>query len=300
MIRTTALVLLLGALIGFAVHSEIRQRNSPIGKIQTEQEEGTDAGQQIRPDSQTVAPRKIDQDLLRESGWGRTEKVKSLLDSGAYVDARDVNGDTSLITAALMGFSDTVELLLERGADVNARNNLGSTALIEAAAMDWRDIVELLLSNGADKKVRNIAGLTALDAAQREGHKDMAHVLKSGAVTRRAEPASYSYVNVDSGLHQAAIDGDITKIRNLLASGANVNAKDKDGRTALILAALKGRVEVVQLLLNNGADPNAQDKQGDTAMSGVRRSGQIRMGQLLKKSGAKTPAYNQIISEPKN
>lgn len=300
MIRTTALVLLLAALIGFAVHTEIRQNNRPLAKEQTEPAEETSAWQQRRSDSQNVVPRKIDHDLLNEAGWGRTEKVKSLLDSGAYVDARDDNGDTSLIAAAIMGSSETVKLLLERGADVNAKNNLGSTALIEAAAMDKTDIVELLLSSGADKKVTNIAGLTALDAALIEKHAEMAHLLRSGAGKRQAVPDSNSdsYAELNAALHQAAIDGDVSKIRGLLASGANVNAKNKDGRTPLILAVLQGRVDVVQLLLNNGADPNAQDKQGETAMSAVRKSGQIYIGQLLRKAGAKTPAYNQIISEP--
>ena len=148
--------------------------------------------------------------------------------------------------------------------------------------MDKTEIVELLLSGGADKKVTNIAGVTALDAALIEKHTEMAHLLKSGAVKKQAGVASVSYTDMNSDLHQAAIDGDVSKIRGLLASGANVNAKNQDGRTALILAAVQRRVDVVQFLLNNGADPNARDKQGDTAMSIVRQSGQIHMGQLLR------------------
>jgi ankyrin repeat protein len=42
----------------------------------------------------------------------------------------------------------------------------------------------------------------------------------------------------------------------LLKSGADVNAKNNDGLTALMLASSYGRKEIVKLLLDNGADVN--------------------------------------------
>ena len=62
-----------------------------------------------------------------------------------------------------------------------------------------------------------------------------------------------------------AVDhGNIDSVRKLLAAGADVNAKDVFGRTALAYACSSGRAsdDVIELLLSAGADPNAADKAG--------------------------------------
>jgi ankyrin repeat protein len=292
------MILSLAALIGFAVYSEIRQRTRTPVENRTDQIEQE---QPAEPDAsldtgEVAGPRKIDLDLLNEASWGRTENVRLLLESGADINTRDTNGDTPLIAAAFMGYNETVKLLLEKGAEVNAQNNLGSTALMEAATMNKPETVAMLLSNGADTKAKNIAGLTALDAALRDNNVEMARLLRSGVLKKPAEPSPYA--SLDDGLHQAVKEGDLAKVRSLLAGGANANARNKDGRTALILAAMQGRADIVQALLNGGADPNAKDKNGNTAMSVVQESGQRHIGYLLKQAGAKTPAYNQILSKP--
>lgn len=67
-----------------------------------------------------------------------------------------------------------------------------------------------------------------------------------------------------SELHMSVLDGDIQRVRDLLASGLDVNCLDKGGRTALHVAALKGKyadgqvdarsAQIVSLLMNHGAD----------------------------------------------
>ena len=46
------------------------------------------------------------------------------------------------------------------------------------------------------------------------------------------------------------MDGDLNKVKSLISKGANVNAKDKDGDTALSIAKTS---EIKQFLINNGA-----------------------------------------------
>ena len=61
--------------------------------------------------------------------------------------------------------------------------------------------------------------------------------------------------NRRTALHYAAGYGDSATARALVQSGADVNARDRAGMTALGWACLKGRVEVAQLLLKANADP---------------------------------------------
>lgn len=56
-------------------------------------------------------------------------------------------------------------------------------------------------------------------------------------------------------------------IHCLVKFGANINARDTDGDTALIYAVMKGREENIRLLLRLHADANLHDKNGDTALS---------------------------------
>ncbi len=64
----------------------------------------------------------------------------------------------------------------------------------------------------------------------------------------------------------AARDGDWERLRAVLASGTEVNARDGEGSTALMFAALRGDAKMVQALLAAGADPNLKDANGETAL----------------------------------
>jgi ankyrin repeat protein len=59
-------------------------------------------------------------------------------------------------------------------------------------------------------------------------------------------------------LRSAAQRGDVERVKQLLAEGADVNYSDEHGFTAMHIAAEKNQVEIIRLLLNAGADPNAQ------------------------------------------
>jgi len=78
-----------------------------------------------------------------------------------------------------------------------------------------------------------------------------------------------------SELHQAATKGDLKKVKKLLEQGADVNARDSDGRTPLHEAAYKDHLDVAKLLIEKGADVNARDgvgRQCRRAASGRLRS----------------------------
>src|ERR1700693_6022029 len=60
--------------------------------------------------------------------------------------------------------------------------------------------------------------------------------------------------------------GDIEAVRWLVAHGADVNARDAKGATALMYAVLYGDLDYVNLLLDKGADPNAANDFGINAL----------------------------------
>jgi len=66
------------------------------------------------------------------------------------------------------------------------------------------------------------------------------------------------YAGNGQDLINAAENGDVAKVKVLLAKGADVNAKANNGATALIMASQNGHLEVVKALLAKGADVNAK------------------------------------------
>jgi ankyrin repeat protein len=75
--------------------------------------------------------------------------------------------------------------------------------------------------------------------------------------------------------------------KELLNRGANVNAKDKDGKTPLMLAAVQDHDLIVRSLLENDADVNVKDKDGNTALMLAIEKEYAEIVELLKQAGAK-------------
>ena len=80
----------------------------------------------------------------------------------------------------------------------------------------------------------------------------------------------------------SARNGHSNILQGLLDRGADVNAKDSGGNTALIWAAWYGCVDVVRLLLDNGADVNVKNNFGDSALALAENT----VAELLESVGA--------------
>jgi ankyrin repeat protein/flagellar basal body-associated protein FliL len=213
-------------------------------------------------------------------GSGDIETIKLLLENGANVKAKDVNGNTALAFASREGHSDAIRYLLDKGAEINLKDNDGTTALMMAAARGQMDAVKLLLDKGADITANNNTGMTALIMAAMSGETDAVKLLlDKGAEIKVKDNKGMA------ALMWAAELGQIETVKLLLDRGAEVNAKDDRGGTALIEAATTGNADVVKLLLARGADVNAVTAKGVTALDMAIDNAAIM--RLLKQAGAK-------------
>jgi ankyrin repeat protein len=93
-------------------------------------------------------------------------------------------------------------------------------------------------------------------------------------------------------LHEVKM-GNREEVEAFIRAGINVNAKDKDGATVLMIASEKGDTEMTRVLLKSGADPNASDVDGYTALMFASYSGNPEIVRLLVGSGADVNARDK-------
>ena len=89
-------------------------------------------------------------------------------------------------------------------------------------------------------------------------------------------------------LHWAAWRGRKEIAELLIAKGADLNTKNKDGGTPLHNAAWKGHVEIAKLLIVKNADVNAKDVEGQTPLDWAEEEKHKEIADLLRKHGGKT------------
>jgi ankyrin repeat protein len=187
---------------------------------------------------------------------GDLKAVRAQLDTGVDVNARDADGNTPLILAAVYAGPDCVELLLKKGADVNAKNKAGATALFRVAT-DYEK-AKPLIDAGADIQVKTASGNSPVILAARKygNSKTVKLLLDKGADAKERNKQGVSPIQV------AAACGDLDSVKLLVEHGANVNEmpgpdlRTGGMRTPLGWAAYRNDVPMVRYLLERKADPN--------------------------------------------
>ncbi|BBN18397.1 hypothetical protein MPTK1_8g02160 [Marchantia polymorpha subsp. ruderalis] len=217
------------------------------------------------------------------ASWNHLDILSLLIEKGAQLEARDSEGRTALHSAVTEGHVDCVKMLLDAGADKDARSVDGRTAVFRAAAKGDSLLVELLLECGASKSIKTLEGKSPYDIAVEKGHGAVLNALELG-----------------DGLLTAARKGDLEVVRRYLGKGAQVDAGDQYGWTALHCAAFKGHAEVVGELLAHGASVQSRDLEGHTPLHCAVETGRKDVVQLLIGRGADVNAQSVRGATPLN
>ena len=96
---------------------------------------------------------------------------------------------------------------------------------------------------------------------------------------------SFSGFALAEPMHEAAKEGDLAKVKSLIAEGSDVNVKDENGLTPLNIAATEGYKDVVEQLISNGANVGAVDNTDATPLHLAVREGHKEIAELLFKHG---------------
>ena len=212
------------------------------------------------------------------------ERIRFLVEKGADINKHDPQGYGALQAAARNRNDKIIPLLIELKADVNGRDRDGFTALIHAAERNHVPTINALAAAGANLEESVDGGFGPLSLAI-ESNKFLAAkaLIELGASvnvaagTDQVTPLMVSASQLAVGEQAKEIERrqglrstDIATA--LIERGANVNAVNVHGVSALMIASARGNIPMLGLLLEAGADPNLKSKAGKTAIDIAREN----------------------------
>lgn len=206
------------------------------------------------------------QDIFALCRKGTPSEIMTAVKGGADINAKDKDGRTPLMIAAMFNKDpDVITVLVNLGADIGAQDKNGENAFALSAKNPNGEIKASLTSFGGVAPVKqNIPNVTATKTQE---------VLKIDA-----EKFIELCQNGTSEQVQAAING-----------GSRVNANNSEGWTVLALAARYSTPDVLETLLRNGADVNAKNTKNAGSLTAlftaVRRNTSPEKIKILIKHG---------------
>ncbi|KAL2066570.1 hypothetical protein VTL71DRAFT_2641 [Oculimacula yallundae] len=224
------------------------------------------------------------------SSQGHLNTVQVLLSNHASVNSHshDFTDGTTLQAACVARQTEIAKVLLEHGADPNLGGGPLTSPLIAATTNSLGELAKLLLERGA--KVNVFGGpensTPLIIAAGTLTSKYLKDMIDHGANVDAVDGEG------DTALIMSAYYGDADCVQVLLDADANVNLCGKNYGTALHVAAQEGHDEICLLLLQNGANPTIHGGPYDTVVQAAAYSGKPKCLKVLLENNSWKDAIN--------
>ena len=180
---------------------------------------------------------------------GDVTEIEALIKDGEKIDLQDASSRTPLIVAAFRKQYKAAEALLKHGANVNAHDVQGYDILTIAAVNNDIELAKLALANGANARaLTGTSNSTALISAAHLGHVEILRMLIDAKapldhINNVGWTALITAVVLGNGSkeHIATVDA-------LVKAGADVDIKDRQGRTALDYARQRRYTDMITIM----------------------------------------------------
>jgi ankyrin repeat protein len=267
--------------------------------------------------------------LLFAARAGDVESASALERGGARVNDAASDGSTPLLVATASNQETVARWLLEHGADPNRANEIGYAPL---HAVVWKpsakeglvppngspELVRALVAHGADVNARiakdppalagsyrfetGLTGATPFWLAARAANPAVMRTLAAaGSDIEVTNKDGTTPLMVASGVGQPQGPGSVPEaalwrgVEAAVGLGANVNARNANGQTAMHGAAGLGFNSIITYLADHGANPNAKDARGQSPLDvALRRKEALQTTiDLLQSLNARAAASNK-------
>lgn len=285
--------------------SEVLDRQRDLLELKRQLVAVTEAAPSAESQPVAVVTDDEDQEIRRiqEMIKNSPDLINGLVRSGA----NNENSLTPLGQAAAAGQVRVAEFLLDHGADVEKFSSQSGnisplSPLMLAADAGHNTLVQLLLGRGAHVNAANPGGWTALHLAVLQGFTTVTETLLASNANPNTGCFRYGFAGAPglttgvTPLQLAANEGNPALVRLFLAKGANINATNSLGRTALSIVA--DNATTVQTLLAAGADPSVADVAGYTPLHYAARDGATEASKDLLAHGAPVNARDAHGATP--
>ncbi|GAB3987818.1 ankyrin repeat domain-containing protein [Spirosoma daeguense] len=208
----------------------------------------------------------------------QNELIQYFLSKGVDVNQADEDGNTIFMNAAASNRDVAVlELLAPKVKNINQANEKGATALAMAVKGNSPEVVSYLLSKGADVKVVDKAGdnLSAYliqatppmgGARPETGQRKDEFTEKLTLLQEKGLDVKAPQKNGNTLYHLAVAKNDLGLVKKLEPLQIDINAKNKDGVTALHKAAMVSKDDaILKYLLSIGAKKDVSTNFKETA-----------------------------------
>lgn len=193
---------------------------------------------------------------------GDLGNVRFLVHHGASINVQADGGLTPIHYAVLKGREDILDLLASHVPEPTSLDVIdarGNTALTLATLKKNSAATQILIRHGASCNIIGLRGLTAIHHAALLGFNEGILVLLAGGADPKAKDNEH-FTAVHHAINGGNADSSVVKM--LAMAGSQLEARDRSGRTPLMLAAQLGRDELVACLLSAGVNTQVQDNGG--------------------------------------